>query len=60
MYGSLGAASGEGGERREGGKRGRRPGRKAQSDKQDMKAKLGWYKGFLAFVMVVWVINSLW
>ncbi|XP_059061070.1 REPTOR-binding partner isoform X2 [Achroia grisella] len=33
-------AGGEGGERREGGKRGRRPGRKAQLDKQDMKAKL--------------------
>ncbi|XP_028170837.1 REPTOR-binding partner isoform X3 [Ostrinia furnacalis] len=31
---------GEDGERREGGKRGRRPGRKAQLDKQDMKAKL--------------------
>lgn len=40
VYGSLGAASGDGGERREGGKRGRRPGRKAQLDKQDMKAKL--------------------
>ncbi|XP_049878550.1 REPTOR-binding partner [Pectinophora gossypiella] len=37
-YGSAGAAGG--GERRESGKRGRRPGRKAQADKQDMKAKL--------------------
>lgn len=41
MYGSLGTSAPEGGERREGGKRGRRPGRKAQLDKQDMKAKLG-------------------
>lgn len=40
MFGSTGAAAAEGGERREGGKRGRRPGRKAQLDKQDMKAKL--------------------
>ncbi|XP_047508196.1 REPTOR-binding partner isoform X2 [Pieris napi] len=38
-YGSTGGSAPEGGERREGGKRGRRPGRKAQ-DKQDMKAKL--------------------
>ncbi|XP_052749683.1 REPTOR-binding partner [Galleria mellonella] len=40
VFGSTGAAAAEGGERREGGKRGRRPGRKAQLDKQDMKAKL--------------------
>ncbi|VVD03077.1 unnamed protein product [Leptidea sinapis] len=39
-YGSTGASAGEGGERREGGKRGRRPGRKVQLDRQDMKAKL--------------------
>ncbi|XP_063366164.1 REPTOR-binding partner isoform X1 [Cydia amplana] len=39
VYGSLGA-SGPETERRESGKRGRRPGRKAQLDKQDMKAKL--------------------
>ncbi|XP_041968990.1 REPTOR-binding partner [Aricia agestis] len=41
---SLGGVFGSGTsaevERREGGKRGRRPGRKAQLDKQDMKAKL--------------------
>ncbi|XP_023948285.2 REPTOR-binding partner [Bicyclus anynana] len=36
----TGAAGPEGAERREGGKRGRRPGRKALLDKQDMKAKL--------------------
>ncbi|KAJ2941183.1 hypothetical protein O0L34_g10414 [Tuta absoluta] len=35
VYGSVGAAGGP-----ERGKRGRRPGRKAQADKQDMKAKL--------------------
>ncbi|XP_026745035.1 REPTOR-binding partner isoform X2 [Trichoplusia ni] len=40
VYGSVGASGAEGGDRREGGKRGRRPGRKAQLDKQDMKAKL--------------------
>ncbi|KAG7304820.1 hypothetical protein JYU34_010186 [Plutella xylostella] len=40
IFGSVGASSADGGERREGGKRGRRPGRKAQLDKQDMKAKL--------------------
>ncbi|XP_073954699.1 REPTOR-binding partner isoform X2 [Choristoneura fumiferana] len=40
VYGSLGASGPETGERRESGKRGRRPGRKAQLDKQDMKAKL--------------------
>ncbi|XP_013194336.1 REPTOR-binding partner [Amyelois transitella] len=39
VFGSVGAGA-EGGDRREGGKRGRRPGRKAQLDKQDMKAKL--------------------
>ncbi|XP_045504853.1 REPTOR-binding partner isoform X2 [Colias croceus] len=39
-YVSTGASGADGGERREGGKRGRRPGRKSQLDKQDMKAKL--------------------
>lgn len=38
---AVDAASAEGSERREGGKRGRRPGRKATLDKSDMKAKLG-------------------
>ncbi|XP_045778508.1 REPTOR-binding partner isoform X1 [Maniola jurtina] len=40
VYGSTGASGAEGTDRREGGKRGRKPGRKAQLDKQDMKAKL--------------------
>jgi hypothetical protein len=35
-------------DRREGGKRGRKPGRKA-ADKVDMKAKLGEFKHFLLF-----------
>ncbi|OWR46154.1 hypothetical protein KGM_213766 [Danaus plexippus plexippus] len=39
VFGSSGAGVVTG-ERRESGKRGRRPGRKAQLDKQDMKAKL--------------------
>ncbi|CAK1542564.1 unnamed protein product [Leptosia nina] len=39
-YATKTATGAEGSERREGGKRGRRPGRKAQLDKQDMKAKL--------------------
>lgn len=36
----MGGTAADGGERRESGKRGRKPGRKAQLDKQDMKAKL--------------------
>ncbi|XP_034836677.1 REPTOR-binding partner isoform X2 [Maniola hyperantus] len=40
VHGSTGASGAEGTDRREGGKRGRKPGRKAQLDKQDMKAKL--------------------